>query len=304
MFGMHSILWFIRSLTDRFPSHHHVQDGDAAPRSVKRFRRIDRVNHIFVIITFFGLTLTGMPLLFADEPWAGPLVSVFGGVHTAGILHRIFGVGLICNFLVHMAGVVNRCRKYGVRNVLLGPNSLLPRWRDVKDAIAMTRWFFGGKRPTFDHWTYWEKFDYWAEIFGTFVIGGTGLLLWFASSSSHFVPGWMFNVAAIIHGYEALLAVGFIFSIHFFNAHLRPSKFPVDDVIFTGRLPEAEFIEERGDEYHRLVEAGEFEQLISEPPPRWWRRITIIGGITAMLIGTAMVILIVLAGLDVLQGGH
>jgi len=59
----------------------------------------------------------------------------------------------------------------------------------------------------------------------------------------------MFNVATIVHGFEALLAVGFIFTIHFFNAHLRMEKFPVDDVMFTGRLPEEEFKHERGAEY-------------------------------------------------------
>ena len=75
----------------------------------------------------------------------------------------------------------------------------------------------------------------------------------------------MFNVATIVHGYEALLAIGFIFTIHFFNAHLRLEKFPVDDVIFTGRLPEEEFKHERGAEYERLVASGELEALRVPP---------------------------------------
>ena len=67
-----------------------------------------------------------------------------------------------------------------------------------------------------------------------FIIGGSGLMLWFPTFFSLFLPGWVLNIATLVHGEEALLAVGFIFTIHFFNGHLRPEKFPMDTVIFTG----------------------------------------------------------------------
>ncbi len=72
-----------------------------------------------------------------------------------------------------------------------------------------------------------------------FIIGGSGLLLWFPFFFSQFLPGWVFNIATLVHGEEALLAVGFIFTIHFFNGHIRPEKFPMDPVIFTGRMQRA-----------------------------------------------------------------
>ncbi len=302
-FGLHSLFWFIRSSIDHFrngrPPRHKSN-----PHAIQRFKRIDRVNHALVIITFFGLTLTGMPLLFSDERWARVLAAVFGGVHAAGVWHRVFAVMLIGNFVIHAAGVVNRCRKAGLRHVILGPNSMLPRWRDVQDLMAMLRWFAGGTRPTFDRWTYWEKFDYWAEIFGTFVIGGTGVLLWLAADAPHWLPewlpGWVFNVATIVHGYEALLAVGFIFTIHFFNAHLRPEKFPVDDVMFTGRLPEEEFQHERGVEYERVAAAGELDSLRVDSPPAWHRPLAVAAGLIAMVIGFGIVALIIFGGLDLL----
>ena len=298
-FGMHSLLWLIRGGVERLrhgrPAHHQV-----GGRSIQRFQRIDRVNHALIIITFFGLTLTGMPLLFAEEPWAKFLASLFGGVQAAGILHRIFAIMLIGNFVVHFFGVINRCRKFGTKHVIFGPNSMIPRVRDVKDLFAMGRWFVGGPKPTFDRWTYWEKFDYWAEIFGTSVIGFTGLMLWFPELFSQFLPGWMFNIATVVHGYEAMLAVAFIFTIHFFNAHLRVEKFPIDDVMFTGRLPEAEFIEERGDEYDRLKASGELDKYVVERAPRWQRRVAMWAGILAMAIGTTIIVLIVLAGLKAL----
>ena len=97
------------------------------------------------------------------------------------------------------------------------------------------KWFFGkGPRPQFDRWTYWEKFDYFAVFWGVFAIGLSGLIMWFPEFFSRFMPGWMINVALIVHSDEALLAAGFIFTVHFFNTHFRLEKFPMDTVIFSG----------------------------------------------------------------------
>jgi hypothetical protein len=101
----------------------------------------------------------------------------------------------------------------------------------------------------------------------------------------------------VVHGYEALLAIGFIFTIHFFNAHLRLEKFPVDDVMFSGSLPEEEFKEERGAEYARLAAKGELEALRVAPPEGWVRGVAVALGIAAMVVGMTLVVLIILAGL-------
>ena len=105
---------------------------------------------------------------------------------------------------------------------------MLPRSKDFKDCLGMWRWFFvGGNKPKFDRWTYWEKFDYVAEVGGSrHHRRSPGCCCGSRSSSPSSCPGWMFNVATIVHGYEAMLAIGFIFTIHFFNAHLRLEKFP------------------------------------------------------------------------------
>lgn len=300
LFGLHTAVWFARETVQR--RHYHDNPHAAAHgRAIQRFRRIDRINHALLIVSFFGLTLTGMPLLFSDQYWAQLLARMLGGVDAAGTWHRLFAIMLMINFVVHLVGVVHRIRERSIRDVLFGGNSLLPRWQDLKDLRLMLRWFLrGGPRPGLDHWTYWEKFDYWAEIVGTLIIGGSGLLLWFPEFFSRWIPGWIFNIATVIHGYEALLAVGFIFTIHFFNAHLRWEKFPVDDVIFTGRVPEAEFAHEREQEYQRLREAGDVDQLVVEPAARWQRWLAVAVGVVAMLIGTTMVALIILAGFGVL----
>jgi cytochrome b subunit of formate dehydrogenase len=301
-FGLHSILWFVRSALERRRHGPHPRFV-ANPHAIQRFTRLDRVNHAFVIISFFGLTLTGLPLRFSDQAWAKSLVGMLGGGTSAGILHRMFGIVLIINFAAHFYGLYQRRRasKSTLREWLFGPHTLLPKWKDVKDCLGMFRWFFvGGRKPSFDRWTYWEKFDYTAEIAGSAIIGGSGLLLWFPEFFSRALPGWIFNAAMIVHGYEALLALGFIFTIHFFNAHLRMEKFPVDDVIFTGRLPEEEFRHERGDEYARLVATGGLEALKVPPSPPWQRKLAVIVGLVAMAIGTTLVVLIILAGLRVI----
>lgn len=301
-FGLHTILWFIRAHYERIkngkPKHH-----GKATHGIKRFDRVSRINHGVMIVSFFGLTLTGMPLLFADHGWANTLTIMLGGVRSAGIIHRICAIVLMGNFVVHIYGIFKRFRnrKVSAFKFFYGPDSLVPRPKDLFDCIGMFRWFITGKNPPrFDHWIYWEKFDYWAEIFGTFVIGSTGLMLWFPAFFANFLPGWMFNIATLVHGYEALLAVVFIFTIHFFNAHLRPEKFPVDEVMFSGQLSEEEFKHERAEEYDRLVKEGRLEELRVELPPWWYRYFAVTMGILAMLIGTIMTVLIILAGLGVI----
>ncbi len=141
--------------------------------------------------------------------------------------------------------------------MLWGPDSMVPQPQDIIDIWRNFKWFVGkGPQPKFDRWTYWEKFDYWAVFWGMFIIGGSGLLLWFPVFFSKLLPGWMFNIAALVHGEEALLAVGFIFTFHFFNGHLRPQKFPMDTVVFTGRISEHELKDERLVEYERMVREG------------------------------------------------
>ena len=89
---------------------------------------------------------------------------------------------------------------------------------DFNDFFSTIKWFFGaGPRPEYGRWTYWEKFDYFAVFWGVAIIGLSGLIQWFPEYFTLVLPGWLINVAAIIHSDEALLAVGFIFTIHFFG---------------------------------------------------------------------------------------
>jgi cytochrome b subunit of formate dehydrogenase len=167
-----------------------------------------------------------------------------------------------------------------LRKLVFDKNSLTPNWRDFKEFFGTLKWFFGlGPRPNYGRWTYWEKFDYFAVFWGVAVIGLSGLMLWFPEFFTKFLPGWLINVATIVHSDEALLAVGFIFTIHFFNSHLRPETFPMDPVIFTGIVPLEHYKHDRPREYAALKESGELKKrvLTIDPKTRGERREYIFG---------------------------
>jgi cytochrome b subunit of formate dehydrogenase len=248
------------------------------------------------MVSFLGLAATGLPLLFSDAPWGRVLVGFFGGFRGAGIVHRFFGAALLCAVVYHVGDVLWRAFVKGERGIFWGPTSMVPQPRDLLDFAHQLRYFAGvGPQPRFEHFTYWEKFDYWAVLWGTALMGAAGLVLWFPVAAARVIPGWMFNVALFVHGAEAVLAIGFIFVIHFFNGHLRPGKFPMDLVIFTGSVSDHEMREERAGEYARLEESGRLTELAVPPPtPTQTRRARIIGAI-GLTIGTLLVALIVYA---------
>ena len=265
-------------------------------RFVSRFSKTDRVMHGFLMLSFLGLALTGLPLLFSHARWAPGLALIFGGIRPAGVLHRVFAIILIAVFVTHIARLLRRVIMDKDYSVFWGPSSMVPQPRDARDLKDHFLWFVGrGARPQFERYTYWEKFDYWAVFWGMAIIGGSGLMLWFPEAFSRVVPGWVFNIALLVHGEEALLAVGFIFTIHFFNGHLRPEKFPMDMVIFTGSVSEQELQHERPAEYERLRRTGELDRLTVPPPTRSTWRLGRIIGTTAVTIGLVLVALIVFA---------
>jgi len=271
-----------------------VQSREAG-RHVLRFDRIDRALHGFLMLSFLGLASTGMPLLFSDATWAGLLARALGGFTVTHVLHRVFATIMIVVFLGHAGRLVRRVAVRKDYSIFWGPTSMVPQPRDLTEMLQHVRWFLGyGQRPVFDRYTYWEKFDYWAVFWGMAIIGGSGLMLWFPEVFARVLPGWVFNIALLIHGEEALLAVGFIFTIHFFNSHLRPEKFPMDMVIFTGRVTERELREERPAEYARLASAPGRLRDAGAPSRRVWLAGRVIGSI-ALVVGLALVALILYA---------
>ncbi len=275
---------------------HETQAPSGRQTEYRRFDLPNRLMHGVLMFSFMGLAFTGMPLLFSDAPWATFLAALIGGGRSAGIIHRVFASLMIGCFVLHVWRLMHRLFVRKELDVLWGPASMTPQPRDVKELVAHLRWFLRlGPQPRFDHFTYWEKFDYWAVFWGMGVIGGSGLILWFPEFFSRFLPGSWFNIALLVHGEEGLLAVGFIFTVHFFNSHLRPDKFPMDPVIFTGHVSEHELSEERPAEYERLRAERRLGDLEVAPAPAWVHRLGNVVAVVAVTLGLVMVGLILYA---------
>lgn len=271
---------------------------EAEKLQYQRFTRLNRALHIVMIVSFLSLAMTGLTLKFSYTGWARVLSRLLGGFETAGYIHRFCAVLMLGTFLTHLFDLFRRKhREYGSwRALLFGPDTMLFTKRDLEEFVGSLKWFLGkGPRPRYGRWTYWEKFDYFAVFWGIAVIGSTGMMLWFPVLFTHLVPGWFLNIATIVHSDEALLATGFIFTVHFFNTHLRPEKFPMDIVIFTGRMPLGEFKRDKPSEYEALVKSGELERhLVEAYPPIVIRAVRAFGW-TALTLGTLIVIWIVYA---------
>jgi hypothetical protein len=109
------------------------------------------------------------------------------------------------------------------------------------------------------------------------------------------VPGWVLNAAYVTHSDEALLATGFIFLFHFFHTHLRPEAFPMDPVIFTGRMTLERFKEERPLEYERAVKEGRLESMLTVPPTGEEITRAYVFGFLAVAIGIGLAVGIFIA---------
>jgi cytochrome b subunit of formate dehydrogenase len=303
-FWVHTGLWWRKTYWDQ----HRMEKAGVVPKpmipgpegiqEVERFSTKQRIMHVLLILSFLTLVMTGFPLKYHDTSWAKTLVRFWGGAHQAGVFHRIAAAVLIALFLY----TCWRCFRYlfpkgeggrGWIRRLFGPDSLCPNLKDWRDLKAMFRWFFDrGERPSFDRWTYWEKFDFLAVFWGMATIGLSGLILWAPEWASYVLPGWVINVATLIHSEEALLAALFIFTVHYFNTHFIPTKFPMDRLIFTGRYHLEKLKEERPLEYERLIAEGRLENLKRTHPTILTKLLSSAFGLASLLLGLILAVAI------------
>ncbi len=304
-FWFHTALWWRKSYWEK---HKREKEGilpEICTKDregfihVERFTLTERIMHLMLIASFFTLVATGFPLKYYQAPWARIFISFWGGVQTAGLFHRIAAFVLIMLF----AYVAWRCIRFvfpkgvgakGWKERLFSPDSLFPRWKDWEDIKGMFLWYFNkGEKPKFDRWTYWEKFDFWAVFWGMFAIGGSGILLWKPEWSSYIVPGWVLNIATVVHSEEALLAALFIFTVHFFNTHFVPEKFPMDRLIFTGTFSIDEMQREKPMQYDRLVDEKKLDDLKRRHPGIPLKLVSAIIGLGSLLLGLTLTVLFI-----------
>jgi DNA-binding NtrC family response regulator/cytochrome b subunit of formate dehydrogenase len=314
VFGLHTVLWLARLLEIRWaerrrrkalglpPRPKERTPMDSADRGkgpyVWRFKLFHRLVHGVSVVSFFALVITGLPLRFSCAVWAVDLMRLLGGTRVAGLVHRGAGAVTVLYFTAHVVyTTVLLLRSTNRRAMLWGPDSVVPQPQDFRDFVQMFKWFFGrAPYPRFGRYAYSEKFHYFGAFWGIVLLGGTGLVRWFPGVFTRILPGWAFNVAAVIHSEEAMLAAGFMFLIHFFNVHLRPDKFPLDGVMFTGRAT-AESLEADhpltaetwGDLATRPVSSRAIPDAPAPPPPRWMTITAATLGLLALAVGLVIV---------------
>jgi cytochrome b subunit of formate dehydrogenase len=274
-FGLHTVLWALRDTIDVL-RHGRPRPMFSRGPAVRRFRWGDRVVHLCIMVSFIGLAATGAPLRFAETAWTQTAFELTGGPEVAGWLHRIFGLVVLAGFILHLALITIRMWPHIVGGrflkFMMGPESLVPRPGDFIDVFANFRYFLGlGPKPSFDRWTYWEKFTYWAVFWTVPILGFSGLVLWIPEAITNVLPGWMINVAGLV-----------------FNSSLRPAKFPLDESIFTGSVPMEAYKRERPQEWARLEREGRTERVRTEPPSRGSRFMAYLIGILGWAVGLAV----------------
>ncbi len=299
-FWTHSALWFYRELRDRQQRKNrpHVKlaglPSDEPQVYFYRWPLIWRIAHVSFAICTICLVFTGMQLLYSNEWWAPMVSHALGGPKVTGTVHRVAAVGFLGIFFWHISYLLLRLGPKWRTFKIFGSDSMVPGPQDVRDILEMFKWFFGlGPKPSFDRWTYWEKFDYWAPFWGVTIIGSTGAMIWFKEFTATYLPGWVFNLAFIFHGEEAVLAAGFLFTVHFFNEHWRPDKFPLDIRMFTGSMPLEEFKHEKAILYKRLVENKQLDQFLVHEPSQPMTIGSKILGFTLMSCGLILLYMVI-----------
>jgi len=229
---------------------------------VTRFDVHQRIQHILMITSFLTLAFTGLPqkthMVGASQWW----IALLGGLEMVQMIHRIAAGVMFFDGFYHVV--------YLMHGILVGkkmqPLHMIPMPKDVKDFLQMALYFCGlrEERPKFGRFSYLEKFDYFAIFWGIPIIGGSGLILAFPVLASKVFGGAIVPIALTAHSDEALLAVAWIFIVHFFYVHLAPTVFPFNSSIFTGKVPLHRYKEEHPLDYERMQLLAERKRRAEE----------------------------------------
>ncbi len=258
---------------------------------IKRFTPLQRIFHLFLMLTFLIQGATGLARMFVETSWGKNLGYVFGGYEAARTVHIYVGIIMLCGLALHIIYLMVKVNWRKFPSSLHGPDSLLFSLKDVKDFFQHIAWFFGAKKaPHFDRWGYWEKFDYWAVFWGMIILGATGLLLAYQMAASRIMPGWGLNVALWVHRIEAILAMAHVFLIHFFVGHLRRHNFPMDRAMFEGSVKLEDARHERPAWIARLEQGGELDGVLVPEAMTPQRVIYYIFGFAAVAAGLYLLI--------------
>ena len=203
----------------------------AHPRPIVRMSLSQRWQHFSLGLSFTVLAVSGFALKFPDS-WVARLMG--SNEPFRRWVHRIAGVALLAVGAFHLVYLL--VTREGRKLV----KDFFPQIKDVRDLIGFLRYLFGlsPAKPQVARFGYAEKMEYWAVIWGTIIMGVTGLMLWLKLDVTRFLPRWALDVATTIHYYEAILACLAIVVWHFYHVIFDPDVYPVNWAALDGRVSE------------------------------------------------------------------
>lgn len=217
---------------------------------LERFDLHTRLQHGMLAVSLAILMLTGFPIKFAGSPAAAAVVKLFGSFEGMLSVHFAAATLLALTVLYYagtlIAGLVRRRLDFAV----------VPRLEDFKLFFQHLAYLVGRRDepPKFGKFTWWEKFEFWAVVWGTMVMGLSGLTLAFPELAARWVPRWLIGALRVAHSNEALLAFLALLVGHLFAVHLSPLVFPTSSVWYNGRLSLAQLHEDHGLLYEAAAE--------------------------------------------------
>jgi cytochrome b subunit of formate dehydrogenase len=230
--------------------HWRHQQGKPA---VRRMTRNEIYQHAVLLLSFSVLAVSGFALRFHDAWWVGFLTELGFSEELRRLVHRAMAVLLVAGSTWHgVYLIVSR------RGRMLG-RALVPGLADVRDFFAAMAHalHLRPEPPTFGAFDYTQKAEYWALVWGTAVMTLTGLVLWFPTVATSWMPAWTVRVSEVIHFYEAILAVSAIIIWHFFFVVFKPGVYPMSWIWIDGRMPLDEYRHHHGRADAELGEAAE-----------------------------------------------
>jgi formate dehydrogenase subunit gamma len=205
---------------------------------ISRFDIHQRIQHILLMASFIILAVTGMLRGFPDWPTFQWFTGLFGGPNLLRLVHDAAALVMVIDCVYHLAYI-----GYGYFSKGKFPYAMLPSFKDIKDIIFSFLWILGQRKhePEYERFQYGQKIDYWAIFWGMPVMVITGVIMMLPAFFSQFLSGWAFTVVATAHRDEAVLAVGFILIVHMYYGHLQTTAFPMNTVIFTGKMLKSKY---------------------------------------------------------------
>jgi cytochrome b subunit of formate dehydrogenase/mono/diheme cytochrome c family protein len=246
---------------------------------ILRFPTVYRIEHWVFAISFIILGITGLAQKFFMSPISIAIISALGGIQTVRIIHRVAATTMMVSVVWHIGIMFYRLY---VRRFRL---SMLPNLDDARNMLGWFLYNLGARktRPQEGRYTYGEKVEYWAVVWGTVIMVITGFMLWNPIATTNFLDGQWIPAAKAAHGGEAVLAVLAIFVWHFYHVLVRT----LNKSMFNGHLTETQMEHEHPIELAD-IKAGTHEvQVDPDKAARRFRifvpTVSIVSGL--MLIG-------------------